>query len=1127
MAVQDWLQRFLFVNTRQILPDGRPLYAYKCGDKKYAELRDLARENIVSAFVGKSALQIGPIFCLYAAETFCREHAEGAWTWETVFRPLDMDAPVHKYIHSWVERGLDWWRRPLIRGSNDGRRFLTSIACEGGLPLRLLRKENANLRLYFRAVLENYHASGFGGTEVAEAIARQHTHRLPPSLRQDVVFHLGGELIAAVSELQRQIGEDAKPIAALDVQIPDWRRRFPLRLEEETAEALFGALIRRSGELSREEKSRLRWVTRLVERGNEWVLEKELEFPERVRSTQISNWIGQSNVANPRLRLILRKAASVEVIAWLTVTQGANENALYRREWLGRGGVKLSGCAVTEPHQIFLQDGQKEYPLSVQDGDPWGSLPWIFTKKQSTQELIGLSQGSAHTRNNEAWVVAESALSYQTTDGATCEQAGVLNFLPRVVYRVSGSVEFVTLELDRYRIDCGAERDTDETFALEGKTLTEALNQRPLYLRLPRILTIQADGKKEFATGRLQWRRIGGGGTWQDNNSTCKGRVWLRLVDLRGIERFRRQLDVLPSSFRIERNMGTDRQPGIYSLYGLDDAQVELASQNITIHNDHDWIRLECPSLPGSDLPILVTNLHWPDQGSVELQLPYPQRGAAFQLGGRSLRKDDRIPLGRLGGAQVLLQNQVGAGRYWLDGQLITSEAWGGNGRSLMFRDRLPPLENGRRQVSLSPWLDRIGTLLASNQELEAKVRLEICANHGECVARIYVSRFDAFLEPNRDAYRVAISGDPLERLGDGWDVRVKLEMFPLWAPGSVPIELPLNPEHHACWSIPLGLEPGPWWIVGRDGDWARFRPLMWMVNPSDVNQATGEIDKELAAAIREADAEQRSRRIDAVLIALGENPDHPDWPELMEFIRLAREFPPSSLDVLNRLVAYPQTLALGLLKADDSLFDCAWNLAEQMPFSWSMLPVKTWLNAARLHVQCLRDALGEIDTNGEITFTQFQGFRERAAARREYWRPLGDWLQEQLFPERPMQGGELKLARQNRTFMEEQIRFAESELQRRHDADEQWPQSSEAYKVTNDEKFPAAYRFTRLETYFRPVRFAPFVAAHVCLHGIIPTDALIYELRLIRAFDAEWFDRAYAIALTLGLADLPLESLA
>ena len=65
--------------------------------------------------------------------------------------------------------------------------------------------------------------------------------------------------------------------------------------------------------------------------------------------------------------------------------------------------------------------------------------------------------------------------------------------------------------------------------------------------------------------------------------------------------------------------------------------------------------------------------------------------------------------------------------------------------------------------------------------------------------------------------------------------------------------------------------------------------------------------------------------------------------------------------------------------------------------------------------------------------------------------------------------------------------------------------------------------RFARLAPFYQPVRCAPFVAAYLSLNGITPTERLIHELRLLRAFDREWFDNVDAIALALGLAQRPL----
>ena len=118
---------------------------------------------------------------------------------------------------------------------------------------------------------------------------------------------------------------------------------------------------------------------------------------------------------------------------------------------------------------------------------------------------------------------------------------------------------------------------------------------------------------------------------------------------------------------------------------------------------------------------------------------------------------------------------------------------------------------------------------------------------------------------------------------------------------------------------------------------------------------------------------------------------------------------------------------------------------------------------------------------------------------------------------------GELNIARRCPAFLEQQIEPLEQALQGRHDAEEKWPESSEiiGYLSAIDPK----HRYLHLNPAYRPVRCGPFVAAHLSLNRIAPTESLIYELRLLRMFDREWFDQVYAIALTLGLAHRPPES--
>lgn len=179
MNQNNWLIQFIFTHTRKTTPDGRPLYAYKCDDKKYEELKEQLIQQLTIVDYRRAFVTNFPCyFCLFAAETFCREHDGGVWTWETVFKPLIISEPEQSIIREWVEIGLAWWKRPLIK-QNGQRRFLTSIACEGGLPLKLLQRNNAAINQFFKATLEGYHNQGYGGLETAERIGRMQAHPKP------------------------------------------------------------------------------------------------------------------------------------------------------------------------------------------------------------------------------------------------------------------------------------------------------------------------------------------------------------------------------------------------------------------------------------------------------------------------------------------------------------------------------------------------------------------------------------------------------------------------------------------------------------------------------------------------------------------------------------------------------------------------------------------------------------------------------------------------------------------------------------------------------------------------------------------------------------------------------------
>ena len=1125
MSCRGWLLRFVFTHTRQPKPDGRPLYGYKTSNRAYSEALDELRRGIQDVRYGKDPHGLGALFCLYAAETFRREHTEGPWAWETVFRPTGISVPPHQTITRWVEGGLKWWKRDLIVSRSGTREFLITIACEGGLPLRLLQREDARLRHFFRAVMEQYHATGAGGRDIAIAAARREIQRLPRSLRQEVVMILAGELIDEITKLQAFVGDTSSPLGALDSHSPEWRALLPLRLEDQVAEALVSGLVKQSHELVEAAEARLRW-TGMLRRGldGSWRLEKSLTLRDKIPAAAVSGWLGRElhKEDAPRVRLMLRSPGATNAIAWLTRSQTSGQAAAYyRREWLSREAGKVKGGAILHDVELIASDGENEFVLPAQEGQHWGDSPWVFVPTENGGDWRWFAEGSVRTKSEEALAVVPTNMIPEPAVTGEVENLGSCPEVDRQIYRVRDKAVFRTIENDLYQVVCRSDVDSSEAFHLFGERVEGFDNQRPLYRGLPKLTVTGRANPQTSQISIAQWRPMYGQGTWRSGREGCWGRIWLRLIDRsNNFEIVRRKADVLPHGFRLMRSIGVGDRAGICEFSGLEGARVDLVETldtKIEVLASTDRTRIICSPVRYTNLPRLALGLNWREDGrQLELQLPYPQRGALFELGGRALIRDETVALDRLFGVKITVQDETGGTHFWVSCGLLGPGGGDSDGTRLSFRERLPPLRQGRLEIAMTHWRDRISALLAASEEPDANVRVEIVAGVANVMARIVVSRFDMKIEPEGIEV-VTVPWRDLQRLGDDWQERITMELLPLWQPDADPTPLTQHPERRGYWEVPATVPPGPWWVIGRDGAWARFRPLL--VNVGEVALEQGS-DGGLSAAIRERDPTIRQSELDRILYDLGVDPEHPDWPLLFRYVAMTREFPAAYFDVLRTLVKFPLTLSLALFKADEELFEDTWNFPEQMAFSWALIPVYVWKTSGQRFFSNLRDSLSTIEFGDDLVWDAFRRFRERTVGHRAYWATLCDWLQETLFPNIGLENSALQLLRHMPVFAQNELRGAEMQLQGRHQADETWPDGRLVMDQVDSLIHDPRYRFEQLTQQYRPVRCAPFVAAKIALNGIDVSPMLVHELRLIRNFDGEWFSRAFTIALTAGLAE-------
>lgn len=1113
------------IPTHDHKPDGRPLYAYKFSNRDYEKLKRLL--ILLFSQNKKNGFQrhLAALFCLFAAETWRRNHAGGPWKWETVFNALGRGQQSPAWRDTTISNGLDWWGRPILLGQGGSREFLITIACEGGLPLRLLQNENNPLREYFRILMTEYHRDRHRTDCDIDATARRCAIKLPPSLQHDIVYKLSGDLIKPIVDLQEKVKDAPDPIAALDHKTPDWRNQLPLPLDDETTESLLKNLVKTARGLAVTEQQQIRWQRLLLQKGEAWRVEQLLNLPRQfsgatLRSLRNSN---DNSILPVRMRLLLQKNGENEQVAILTRQKGEGENSVYGCEVLKRNGVCLTDKEVLQEARLLLDDGVKSHEIRVQGENEPGPLPWVFRQIEGRREFIG--EGSMRCRDEKVLVLVPQGGLFEGTGCAT--KKGVAEGLDREVYDVSGLVEWQHPELGSCHIRCAAAHGNEGFYSFYGSRLSGVAEDTPPFLGMPSVFFTNTDGAnpRRAETGLLQWRPVGFHElSWNSDDSKCAGVVWVRYCDNEGHQLLLRKVNIVPENtqIRIETIGSGANEAGKIQLSGLGDCTVtcdnSLTGSKCTVLPETNGLTtIEC--IADTELPVTQfgITLSWPDRSSLALHLPFPRQGAAFVRAGKALAADKKIVLSRLAGYHAVAQSPK-VGRY-----SVTAKACSPNKFTPIhpFAEQFSLNADGRGQFDLYRIQDRLSSMMALTGDLDAYTSLEIKNAAGHSLANTRVERFDLKFVPDYDNKTLSLSNSAYDLLEAGPHQELIVTMMQLWNPEAEPLILERTGSASA-WHIPDTLEAGPWLILGEIDGLPRCRPVCWQIDGETILSGSN-----LAQAVREQDNQERKEQLKNVLWELAKDPNHPDWPLFFGYLRMSRRYPASVFDVLSKAITIPHVMIAALLHSNEEDFNLVWDLSAQLPFSWYLIPVSAWKEAISQYFDTLTKTLSAMNDGKKYVWEAFQRFRERIIINQPFFQQVCDWLSAFIFPDQQPDGGNIiAVARQAPDFLLNcetgLIANEERKLQERHGADEHYPDGEKVMGWQKQPHFPQNFRYKHLSRPFRPVRCAPFVAADIAFAEKKTNEDLLFELQELRDFDTEWFDSAYAFGLCLRLANLP-----
>lgn len=976
-------------------PDGRPLYRYGARERELTRLRHALAEELGWPSPRRWTT-MG--FCLWASEWWRRNYKSGPWKWEGLLTELDHleFAPGNaRYLQlqDIVSQGVGAWKRQVLR-LGPSRRYLATLACEGGLPLSLLATDrHTHLRTYMKAVMDEYklfHSSGKQPQELAE----QARHFLPRSWRQHVVYELAGQLVSRIWRLQQVVGESATPVIDLDRIRPGWRDELPVRLTEEIARTLLNGMLLDAAEVARGGRIRVRWNVEVVPTSDnsQWKARGSFSFPVTMDSLSLNKLFGRATDAPVPDRFDL--CVQVHGGAMQPLAVVTPRSTYESRTW----GVELLSSA-RKHHTTGLERPRDLVARSLDDcfrtcDFPGASglteLPWVFTPKDvgadAQQPCRLVAQGSVKIREPWGLVAAPSSdASPVALEGSSVETLGILRDAGRRMYRVTGRVAFAAGDGSQVVVETGADLSTsDVEYSLYGKQRFFGCNGLRVYLGEP-VMRQWHDGDVELIPKEsLEWKPDVPGSRWEPyaRSESARGSGTLRYTTA-GEVRHTTRLCVLPEDAQIEILPSSDPQRGVILLRDFGD--VIVGTRDIAGVRTRCVVNgtSHCLTLTAEDeVPREVAVIVDFGYGRAELRLPFPVRRAAFvDAAGDELPSATIVPMDRLTGirAEAVIP---GRAEFSVQGQYSGSDASDLKRSHGLFIQPMEEIDHGHHILDLARVQPAVDARLSRSDDLDGRVTLGISSNQRAgslAPTQIKVGRFDLELQAS-DGHPVdfRLVGATTSEAGNSEQevADLEIEALPLLNPGMEPI--PLVWRDHVWFFPEDAVSSGPYLITGRQGDWQCVKPLTWHAGERDVDAPLDATSVEEAYAQWGSDTEELEA-FRSVSHRLANKPDGADRGWELAFAYLNETaLPVQVFPLLSALVATPQVCAMAAVIATAGQFDVLWRRMTAFPFAWWQVPMSEWEAAFTRYVEHMKSELGTLDDHDQADSILTKDFASR-----------------------------------------------------------------------------------------------------------------------------------------------------
>jgi len=930
-------------------PDGRPLYDYRLNESEFSSLESLLRDRLSQyqplmslGMIESHVAGFPALFVLYAAEWWRQRFDGSSWSWEPILRDLGADTNGWNQAQrsACVSRGLQDWC--LLLREIGGYRYLSTIALQGGLPMRLLAEAKGGLGRLLRSVLKEA-AKSVVTTNDIQGWVQSLDHYLPRTYRQTEIHVLLAEVVATVLRLkdEAELTQSAGAVAQLEKRIPSWRKRFPLPVGDADAQGLIEQLIQDAVAVKIERQTRLFPVERVLERDQDglWHLRSSLTLPDIVAAAKLADLFARESVVLPRfLDLTL-------VVADRLQTTSVRRLAGHENFRVERRPLSALDTYAAEEHVLRLSaaDGQVWSIPAPRGEELDDGLPWVFDAREESPRL--LRQGAGSVAANEVLVTIPLDWTAVPSDEGMATSEGCLHLPPRQLFRVRGTVRFSSNQGSACRIRTGQADAKQEHYEWAGQRLwQEFIRPGMAFLGKPRLYQTDEDGRSQPVAGEPGWRPLGA--------KVVPGSAPAGPVELwypaTGDVKHRARMVILPTAATLRLEF-LDANSGCIHL----DNWGALSAQVLTPDVAADFIRsgtnlvisLKSPADKRSPEWVEL-NVHWPHTPTAaRLRLPYPARGARiYNANDQELLPGGLLAANQLAGVRmhVLGGHPASMPRMSLEFRLL-----GKNRKSIHAIN--PPKNSVQVEIRLQDYAAEIAHLLANDDSPDASVEA-ILRIGGEAATKLRVARYACRMQ--RENGRVHLDAGGVQGMSPDSLAALPVMALRLEAPADEALRLPpLYSQGVAtgAWEFePETREAGSWLIFPAKGAELPFRPTLWTISGDIV--AAGHI----AQAIGLAEPNDREQALDATIQAMATDFLDPAWAEVERLASQLGHLPLVTLDLWRRCAHSAEGMAAMAMRFGTLPAGFLERFSLEFPFSWETVPFITWRRAIeQLKQQC------------------------------------------------------------------------------------------------------------------------------------------------------------------------------